>query len=314
MTDTDSPSPPASPVQAVLPRRAFAMGLMVTSSIMMSFGGLIMRNIEQADAWQVNFYRGLALVTAVALVILVQYRGTTVAHLRNVGRAGLFAGSMLALAGIAFLQALSHTTVANTVFTLSAIPFITAILAFVFLGERLVRATLVTMAVAAAGVVVMMAEGVGIGSGYGNAMALVTACGFSSFAVIVRSNRHIDMMPTLLVSGLIIVLVAFAMRFDDLGITLHDFLLCLFWGGVLAGFANTMFIVASRHLVAAELTLFMLLEFAFAPVWVWLFVAETPTGWTMAGGMLVIASVAIRAAIELRQTGRTLRRGRPSPP
>lgn len=314
MTDTDSPSAPASPVQSVLPRRAFAMGLMVTSSIMMSFGGLIMRNIEQADAWQVNFYRGLALATAVALVILVQYRGTTVAHLRNVGRAGLFAGSMLALAGIAFLQALTHTTVANTIFTLSAIPFITAILAFVFLGERLLRATLITMVVAAAGIFVMMAEGIGLGSGYGNAMALVTACGFSSFAVIVRSNRHIDMMPTVLVSGTIIAPVALAMRFDDLGITLHDLLLCLFWGGVLAGFANTMFIVASRHLVAAELTLFMLLEFALAPVWVWLFVAEVPTGWTMVGGMLVIASVTIRATIELRQSGRTLRRGRPSPP
>jgi drug/metabolite transporter (DMT)-like permease len=169
------------------------------------------------------------------------------------------------------------------------------------------------MTVAAAGILVMMAEGFGIGSSYGNAMALVTACCFSSFAVIVRRYRQIDMLPTLLVSGAIIVLVALILRVDDLGISLHDLLLCFLWGGLLSGLANWMFIVASRHLVAAEVTLFMLLEFALGPVWVWLFVGETPTLWTLAGGTLVIASVTLRALIELRRSRRVSRPGgRPS--
>jgi drug/metabolite transporter (DMT)-like permease len=121
------------------------------------------------------------------------------------------------------------------------------------------------------------------------------------------------MLPTLLVSGAIIVLVALILRVDDLGISLHDLLLCFLWGGLLSGLANWMFIVASRHLVAAEVTLFMLLEFALGPVWVWLFVGETPTLWTLAGGTLVIASVTLRALIELRRSRRVSRPGgRPS--
>ena len=170
-----------------------------------------------------------------------------------------------------------------------------------------------SMLVAGTGIFVMMVEGFGIGSGYGNAMALVTAFCFSAFAVIVRRNRHIDMMPTLLLAGALVALAALVARLDDLGVTLNDLLLCLFWGGVLSGFANWMFIVASRHLVAAEVTLFMLLEFALGPVWVWLFVDEVPTLWTVVGGSLVIASVTVRAMIELRRTDRRLRRGRPSP-
>ncbi len=292
------------------PRRGFAMGLMVASSIAISFGGLIIRNIEGADTWQINFYRALALIVAITLILLVHHRRRTVASIRGIGRAGLIGGGLLAVAGIAFLQALTLTTVANTLFVLSAIPFITAGLAWLFLKERLERATLITMAVAATGIFVMVVEGFGIGSAYGNGMALITAFSFSSFAVIVRRNRQIDMLPTLLVSGGIIALVALILRLDDLGISLRDLLLCFLWGGVLSGFANWTFIVASRHLVAAEVTLFMLLEFALGPTWVWLFIGETPTGWTLVGGALVITSVALRASWELRRSRRKLRRGR----
>ncbi len=280
------------------------MALMVASSVLISFGGLILRNIEAADAWQINFYRSLAFIAAVALVLLFQYRRDTAVRIRAIGPPGLLGGVLLAAAGIAFLQALMHTTVANTLFTLSAIPFITAALARVILKERIGRATLVTMFIAAIGVLVMVAEGVGTGSGYGNAMALLTASCFSGFAIIVRHHRGIDMKPTLLVSGAIIALISLAARFDELGISFNDLLLCFLWGGVLSGLANGMFIAASRHLVAAEVTLFMLLEFALGPIWVWLFAGEVPTRWTLLGGALVIASVTLRAILELRGRGR----------
>jgi drug/metabolite transporter (DMT)-like permease len=303
----------AAALDLVPPRRLFAMTLMVVSSVLISFGGLIIRNMEQADTWQINFYRALALLSSIALILAFQHRRNTLATIRKVGRPGLLGGGLLAVAGITFLQALTHTTVANTLFTLSAIPFITAALARIFLKETLQRATLLTMLLAAVGIIAMVAEGIGQGSGYGNAMALVTAFGFAGFAVIVRHNRRIDMLPTMLVSAALIALVALAVRFDDLGITLKDLLLCLLWGGVLSGFANWMFIIASRHLVAAEVTLFMLLEFALGPVWVWLFIGEQPTHWTILGGILVIGAVALRAGIELKGRGRRFRRGRPSP-
>lgn len=294
------------------PRRGFAMGLMVACSVVISFGGLIIRNMEDADAWQINFYRSVALIGAITVILVFQYRQNTVSHVRRIGRPGLIGGAMLAAAGIFFLQALTHTTVANTLFTMSAIPFITAALARIFLKEQLQRMTLITMFVAAMGIFVMIAEGVGVGSAYGNAMALGTAICFSSFTVIVRHNRGIDMLPTLLVSGLLIGLAGLLMRGDDLAIPLNDILLSFLWGGLLSGFANWAFIIATRHLFAAEVTLFMLLEFALGPVWVWLFVDEIPTWGTLVGGILIIAAVAVLATVELRHADRTLRHGRPS--
>jgi drug/metabolite transporter (DMT)-like permease len=121
------------------------------------------------------------------------------------------------------------------------------------------------------------------------------------------------MLPALLVSGLLIVLVAGVLRWDDLGISTRDMLLCLLLGGGLSGIANALFIAASRHLVAAELTLFMLLEFALGPIWVWMFINEVPTEWTIAGGAIVILAVVLRSLLQLRQDVARLRRGRNSP-
>lgn len=289
-----------APVHNEPPRRVFAIVLMIVSSVAISFGGLIIRNMEHADPWQINFYRSIALMVVVTVILLFQYRRLAITYVKGIGRAGMVGGIMLGMAGITFLQSLTHTTVANTLFMLSAIPFITAGLARIFLKETLQPITLMAMVTAAIGISIMLSEGFGVGSIYGNAMALTTACCFASFAVIVRRNRQTDMLPTLLVSGLVIIIVGLFMRIGDLGISLHDLLLCFLWGGLLSGIANWTFIVAARHLTAAEVTLIMLLEFALGPTWVWLFVGEEPSRWTLLGGALVIASVATRTLVELR--------------
>ncbi len=289
------------------------MMLMIVSSVIISFGGLIVRNIELADAWQINIYRSLSLIVAIFCILLFQCRSRTFTELRSIGYAGVWAGAILAVTGIAFMQALFHTTIANTMFTLSAIPFITAALARLFLRELLSGITLLAMVTTALGIIIMVMDSKGSGSIYGNLMALTTATCFSAFTVIVRANRHVNMLPALLMSGLFVAVVAFVASIDNLQITLHDLALCILWGGVMSGIGNGMFIIASRHLVAAELTLFMLLEFALSPLWVWMFIGESPTHWALVGGTIVISSVALRALIELRGVSRPIRRGRPSP-
>ena len=102
-------------------------------------------------------------------------------------------------------------------------------------------------------------------------MALLTALCFSIYAVLVRHNRQVDMLPAILISTFFIMVVVALVRYDALQISRGDLLLCMLWGGVMSGFTSVCFIVASRHIAAAELTIFMLLEFALGPIWVWLF-------------------------------------------
>ena len=286
--------------------RKLAILLMIASSVVISFSGLIVRILEVGPL-VMNFYRGMFLMCAVMVLLVVRYRGATIVRVISVGWSGIIAGIMLAAAAITFLQSLTHTTVANTLFVLAAIPFVTTGLAWIFLKERPNSATLITMVIAFAGIVIMIGEGFTIGAAYGNVMALLTTLSFSIYAVLVRRNRQVDMLPAILISTLIIMVVVALMRQGELEISRQDLWLCLLWGGVMSGFTSACFIVASRHIVAAELTIFMLLEFALGPVWVWLFVNESPSRWTLVGGALVICAVLGRSFAEFRSRGSSRR-------
>ena len=285
---------------AVDSRHGYAIMLMVIGSVAISFGGLVQRNIEIATPWQINVYRSLGMLLAIVLIVAIQNRGRFVTTLFSVGRYGLFAGVLLSGAGLCFIQAFTHTTIANALFIVGAIPFFAALMARLFLGERLRRVTLITMLFAGSGLALMVINGISIGSGFGNLMALVTALFFAGYAVVVRYRRQVEMLPCLIISSALIIAVSLPVTGGDLDLPMNDILLCLFWGFCLSGLVNWTFIIASRHLATAELTLLMLIEFALGPLWVWLFVGETPHAWTLIGGSVIILSVAVRAIIELR--------------
>ena len=285
----------------VSPRRAFAVILMLIGSTVISFSGLIIRNIETTDNWQINFYRSIAFGITILMILLFQYRKTTLQPIKNIGVQGVCAAMLLALASISFLQAITNTTVAATTFTLSSIPFLTAIMAWLFLGERIGKSTVYAMLLAAVGISLMFVQGLGFGTAYGNLMAFLCATGFSSYAILVRRNRGSDMLPTLILSNLIIIIVSLTICWGNLLVSWNDLLLCFVLGGLLSATVNVFFIIAAKHLLAAELTLFMLLEFTLGPIWVWIFVNEVPTGWTLIGGSIVISSVLMKTVHEIRK-------------
>lgn len=279
--------------------RQLAILLMIASSVVISFSGLVVRLLD-AGPLVMNFYRALFLMGAIVVLLVLRYRAAAIVRVIGVGWPGLMAGAMLAGAGITFLQSMTHTTVANTLFVLGGIPFVTSGLAWIFLKEKPSRPTLVTMIIAFFGIVIMIGEGFTIGSAYGNVMALMTTFFFSIYAVIVRFNRQVDMLPAILISTVLIMAMTGLTQRGVLPISKDDLWLCLLWGGVMSGFTSASFIVASRHIIAAELTIFMLLEFALGPVWVWLFVNEIPSTWTLTGGALVIVAVLGRSILEFR--------------
>jgi len=279
----------------------------VCCAVIISFDGPLLRGMEAATPWQVNFYRAVALLAFAAVAIALRFGGDALATVGGIGARGCAAGALFGLSTLAFVQSLALTTVANTLFILGAIPFFTALLARIFLKEKLRAATLATMAVAALGLGVMVAEGVAVGAGAGNALALLTAWLFASYTVILRGSRHREMLPVLLVAATVIIAVTAPALAGGggFGVSMRDLGLCILWGGAFSGCAHTLFIIASRHLAAAEITLFLLLELALGPLLVWLMFAEQPSAWTLAGGALIVGAVTARAAVELR--------GQPSP-
>ena len=288
-----------------IPRRAYAMVLMLIGSTVISFSGLTIRNIHLADNWQINFYRSIAFGITISIVLLFRYGKRAPQQFTGLGLKGFWTGAMLAFASISFLQAITNTTVAATTFTLSSIPFITAAMAWLFMREHIEKSTIYTMIGAAVGISLMFIQGLGSGTLYGNFMAFLCAIGFSAYATLIRWNRGSEMLPSLIISNLIIMILALIFRWDNIIISWNDLILCLILGGLMSTTVDTLFIIASKHLVAAELTLFKLLEFTLGPLWVWIFINEVPTSWTLIGGSIVVSAVLLKSASELRKVMHT---------
>ena len=280
-------------------KSTFSIFLLIIASIVISFGGLIMRNISHADAWQIIFFRSLSFVMVMSLILCQQYKKSTFIKIKNIGYVGIAGGLFLMLAHIFYVLSFANTSIGNTLFTLSSIPFITAILAFVFLKEKIELRKIIIMLFGLFGIVIMIYDGLGTGGIYGNIMALFCATSFSFYTLIMRKYRKTDMIPTLLVSGILLSLVTFIINFNDLIIPIIDILLCFLWGGILSAFVNIIFIYATRYLSASEVTFFMLLEFALGPFWVWMFLNESISKNTFLGGIIVMVSVGIYSFIEV---------------
>ena len=167
------------------------MILMLIGSTIISLSGLAIRNIETADNWQINFYRSISFGLAILLVLFFRYGKKGPLQLKGIGFQGILAALLLGGASIFFLLSITNTTVAATTFTLSSIPFLTAIMAWLFLGERIGKSTFYTMLIAAVGISLIFVQGLGSGTLYGNFMAFLCAIGFSSYAIIILSLIHI---------------------------------------------------------------------------------------------------------------------------
>ena len=78
------------------------------------------------------------------------------------------------------------------------------------------------MAFAAIGIIIMVSEGINSGNAFGNSKAIITLLCFSCFPVILRNNRHIDMLPTLLVPALIIGITGLIIKGNQIQISNND--------------------------------------------------------------------------------------------
>ena len=273
------------------PTRRRGIEMMVLSAPLVSTSGLIFRSFDDIGVFEVVFFRSVALVLMMCGVISWAYGWQSLTVIRKIGFWGVLGAAFFAGAQTSYVLAFSYTSVANITFTIATAPFLTAILARFLLGEKISKQTIFAMLVAAVGIGILFYSNVNFDSFVGTLLAFLTACCFSCFAVILRKRKDIEMLPVLLVTGLLTIPVGIFLGSWEGAISLRDISLCLIWGAILQGFGQSLLITASKVLKAAEVPLIMLLEFTLGPFWVWLFLYEIVTFGTLIGGSFILASI-----------------------
>lgn len=279
------------------------VALVLVAAVLWSLMGLAIRQVETAGTWAVLFWRSAGMIPVLAVWVMLN-RGAVLEPIGRTGTAGVLGGLGLVAAFAGAIYAIQTTTIANAVLLFAASPFLAAILGRFLLGETVRRATWGAIAVALVGMAVMVGGGLSGGALTGNLAALLSATGFAVFTVTLRWGRLEDMMPAVILGGVLSMLVALAVSLATgaaLLVPVQDIAVSVGMGAGLLALGMALYTLGSRVVPAAELTLLSMAEVLLAPVWVWLALGETASGSTLAGGALVLGAIAFNALSGMRR-------------
>ena len=275
-----------------------AIPVVVFAGLLWSFGPFVVRNMDDPGLipWQYLFARGLVIFFLLNIYLFFDEGIEFYKNYLRIGIAGIIGGVGLGTAMITFIWSITNTSAAITLLCLSAMPFITALLGFLFLKEKIRPSVWVAIFVASTGVAIMAFDSVSIGSLNGLIYGLASALGFSIFSVSLRWKKETPKFTTVAVAGLFCCLFSIAILIQkDLNFisssknqglfALHGTLVCL---GLI------LYSIGSKNLPAAELTLLSLTEVIGGIFWVWipiLGINEIPTNNTIIGGFLIFMAI-----------------------
>ena len=282
----------------ILKNPKIAVPVVLFAGLIWSFGPLVVRymNDPQLIPWQYIFGRGSTIFILLNLYLFFEEGKDFYKNYFKMGISGLIGGSGLGIAMICFMFSITNTSAAITLLCLAAMPFFTALLAFLFLKEKITLNVWISIIIATIGISIMA-----IGTDNQNTMVgfifgITSSVGFSVFSVSLRWRKETPKFTTTAFAGLFCVifasimiltndLVFFSSSYNSALFSLHGTLVCL---GLI------LYSIGSKAIPAAELTLLSLTEVIGGIFWVWLplfGINEIPTNNTIIGGFFLFVSL-----------------------
>jgi drug/metabolite transporter (DMT)-like permease len=298
---TSAAAPIATPTDRSV---AIGIALVLSSAVAWSTAGFFARMVP-LDIWIVVFWRGVFGGLSIAVLAMIERRRFGFDFKAAFSLAGIALILISATGKIAFLYALQNTSVANVTVIYATLPFITAILAWLWFREKAERRTLIGSLVAGAGVIITVGGSTGLGGGHilGDLAALFMTFTMALMTVIMRRHRDVPMLEAAALSGIVAAMVAFPMA-DPFSATLTDIAWLALFGIVTQGGGLGIYTMGARRLPSAQAALLSASEVPMSPLWVWIFFNEVPAQETFIGGGLVLAAILWNVGMELRKSAK----------
>jgi DME family drug/metabolite transporter len=268
--------------------------LLMFGGFCLSWGGLIIRSFEEASVWQILLLRSIFFMIALIIFLVVTYKKNTIKIIKDAGFPALLGGLVMSLSFIAFVVAMTNTTVANVVFIISTQTMFLAIFGYFYLKEKVSLISFITIFLAMSGIIVMVGDSLSSGSFFGNIVALAIPINFSILVMIIRKNKNLDMVPAIFYSGIFSIIYGLILS-ESFVFTSNDILMGFFLGVPQLAFGFICITIGSRTTPSATIGLLMLTETLFGPIWVLLFVNEIPPVSTLIGGSIIILAIIIKS-------------------
>lgn len=267
---------------------------MLLVTLMWSSAGVVTRHLEAARGFEITFWRSGFNALALVLILGVMRGRALLAGLR--GGAVWASGVCWAVMFTAFMVALSLTTVANVLVTMSLSPLFTALFAWVFLRQSVPVRTWWAIAVASAGIAWMFGGQLG-----GPLLGVIVALGVplaaaSNWCLLQKIGRGADMLPAVLIGAVLSMGATLPLAWP-LQAGAHDLGLLALLGVFQLAVPCLLAVRVARELPSHEIALLGQAETLLGVLWAWLFAGEHPGNAALIGGSLVLAALIANEAL-----------------
>lgn len=284
-----------------------AVLVMIGVTMMWATAGVVTRHLEHARSFEVTFWRSLFTVISLCAILPILSGREVFSKVRHGGRVLWLSGACWCVMFTAFMLALTMTTVANVLVTLSVGPLLTALIAWITLGHRIPARTWLAIVVAGAGIAYMYGSDFSGGQLAGTLVAFaVPVAGAINWTITQRSNNQnaqgpgVDLLPAVLIGACLSTLVTLPLAFP-FHATARDVSLLAFLGLVQLAIPCALAVICARVLKAPEISLLALLEVIFGILLAWVGAGEVPAATVLAGGALVIGALVINEVLGWRE-------------
>jgi len=274
--------------------------LMAFAAVMFLTPDSLFIRLANISSWNLIFYRGFIPFSIVFISLLFFYKSNLIKQILSNGWRGLAYALVFTVTNITFVISIENTNVANTLIMIALAPMLSAVLSFVFLKEIPDNKTWGAIVVTTLSVIFIFYDAMDAGDILGNALGLLTALGLAVGAVIIRSVKKIDLVPSAMFGKLLVALIAFYFA-DNLSLKGNDLIIVPLMCVMCVALPFVLVTIAPRFITAAEVNLFFLLETILGPIWVWMVVKEQPSAETIIGGIVIIITIVIHSALSLKK-------------
>ncbi len=275
-----------------------AMFFVLLAGLIWSFGPLVVRNMDNAELvpWQYSLVRGSAIFIILNIYLFLTEGSKFTNNYSKIGLSGIIGGISLGIANLTFILSLTSTSAAVTLLMLGALPFLAALIAYIFLNEKISKTTFIAIIIAAAGIIFMCFDSIQTGTLFGLVNGLISSLGFAVFTVTLRWKKNTPKLTTVSIAGIFAAIISLlVIFFNDSNVlmslkntslsSLHGFIVCS---------ALILYSAKSKYLPAADLTLLSLTEILGGIFWVWLplfGINEVPNNNTIIGGVIITLAI-----------------------
>ena len=204
------------------------------------------------------------------------------------------------LGSFLYVMALGQTSVANTMLLYASAPFLSALLAFVLLRERIAPMTMLCMLAVFTGVGVIASGSLGGGHLWGDFIAFLNAASAAAYYVILRKTGAQSLIVSAGLGYFATALLAYPFA-PHASFDIGQIGLVTISGAVVLAGGCALQMIGPRHLPAAEVSMITMLEIVASPLLVWAVLSEAPAPLTLIGGGVILAALITHGVWRLRQ-------------